>query len=223
LLGPVTYYLGSKRGVSMAKWTAAQKAEALAIAEASSIREAAEQTGVPEGTIKRWRSEAKDQGPLPAKTKNPEVQPQSTGRPSKFREEFIEQAFKLCLLGAIDTDLANFFEVDIATLYRWKNQFPRFCEALKKGKQVADAEVASRLFHRALGYSHAEDKIFQYEGEPVVVPTTKHYPPDTTAAIFWLKNRQPQRWRDKVQLTGHLTTDVTIEIAPGAEDAEAED
>lgn len=125
-------------------------------------------------------------------------------RPTKYKSEFAEQARKYCLLGAIDKDLAVFFEVDELTINRWKDAHPEFCKALKEGKDEADAKVADRLFNRALGYSHPEDKIFNNNGIPMVVPTMKHYPPDTTACIFWLKNRQKDQWRDKQdhELTG---------------------
>jgi len=119
------------------------------------------------------------------------------GRPSKYKKEYAEQAYKLCLLGATDKELADFFGVTESTLNLWKKEHPEFSESLKNGKEVADANVADRLYKRAMGYEHPEDKIFQYEGEPVIVPTIKHYPPDTTAAIFWLKNRQRGKWRDK--------------------------
>jgi hypothetical protein len=119
------------------------------------------------------------------------------GRPPKYDAKVTaEQAYKLCLLGATDDDMADFFEVDQRTINRWKNDHPEFCQALKDGKRAADAKVASALFHRAIGYSHPEDKIFNDQGAAMVVPTTKHYPPDTTAGIFWLKNRDKERWRD---------------------------
>ncbi len=91
---------------------------------------------------------------------------------------------------------------------RWKVSHPDFCKSIKAGKEVADAEVSRALKHRAVGYSHPEDKIFMHNGEPVVVPTIKHYPPDTAAAFIWLKNRAG--WRDKSEtaLSGK------IEIAP---------
>lgn len=120
-------------------------------------------------------------------------------RPSKYKNEMAKQAQKLCEFGATDAEIASFFEVDVRTVYRWQTQYKEFCQALKVGKEAADARVERSLFHKANGYSHPEDKIFQYEGTPIVVPTTKHYPPDTTAAIFWLKNRKPEEWRDKVQ------------------------
>lgn len=132
------------------------------------------------------------------------------GRPSKYKPEYAEQAYKLCLLSATDKDIADFFGVDEATINRWKEKHPEFCESLKRGKEEADARVADRLYQRAMGYSHPEEKVFQYNGEPVVVPTTRHYPPDVTAAIFWLKNRQRDKWRDKqdVEVSGNLQFEI---------------
>lgn len=140
-------------------------------------------------------------------------------RPTKYKAEFAEQARKYCLLGAIDKDLAVFFEVDELTINRWKDAHPEFCKALKEGKDEADAKVADRLFNRALGYSHPEDKIFNNNGTPMVVPTTKHYPPDTTACIFWLKNRQKEQWRDKqeTELTGKDGGPIEVEHTLPAE------
>ena len=120
------------------------------------------------------------------------------GRPSSYREEYAAQAEKLCKLGATDAELAEFFEVDEATIHRWKHSHGEFCESIKKGKTIADAEVASKLFHRATGYEHPEDDIRVVNGEIVITPTIKHYPPDTIAGIFWLKNRQKGKWRDKI-------------------------
>lgn len=119
------------------------------------------------------------------------------GRPTAYKSEFVDLAYNYALLGATDDELATFFSVEVRTIHRWKESKPEFCHALKRGKEIADAEIASKLFHRARGYSHPEDKIFNNNGDPLVVPTIKHYPPDTTAAIFWLKNRQPRRFRDK--------------------------
>ncbi len=119
------------------------------------------------------------------------------GRPTRYRAEYAEQASKLCKLGLTDKEMAKFFEVSESTLNNWKQSHPAFLESLKAGKDLADAEVAAKLFHRATGYEHPEDDIRAINGEIVITPTIKHYPPDTTAAIFWLKNRQPARWRDK--------------------------
>ncbi len=126
------------------------------------------------------------------------------GRPTDYKVEFNEQAYKLCLLGSTDADMADFFNVAESTINAWKLKHPDFSESIKRGKISADANVASRLYKRAIGYEHDEDKIFNNNGEPLIVPTTKHVQPDTTAAIFWLKNRQPKLWRDKqeTELTG---------------------
>jgi hypothetical protein len=124
------------------------------------------------------------------------------GRPSKYRPEFPTQAEKLCKLGATDAEIAEFFEVDVRTINRWKHDHDEFCQSLKRGKEVADEAVERSLFQRATGYSHDAVKIFQVEGKPLVVPLVEHYPPDTTACIFWLKNRKSDEWRDKVQVGG---------------------
>jgi len=119
------------------------------------------------------------------------------GRPTRYKSEYAEQARKLGLLGATDEALADFFEIAVSTLNKWKKDHPEFMESIKSGKQIADANVASSLYHRALGYSHQETKVFNNMGEIVTYECEKHYPPDPTSAIFWLKNRQPQAWRDK--------------------------
>lgn len=123
-------------------------------------------------------------------------------RPSKFDPTKCLQAEKLCKLGATDKELADFFEVSEQTLNSWKSAHPEFLESLKKGKAVADAEVASKLFHRATGYEHGDVHISNYQGEVTITPLVKHYAPDTTAAIFWLKNRRPDLWRDRMEHTG---------------------
>lgn len=120
------------------------------------------------------------------------------GRPSGFKSEFCLQAAKLCRLGATDKELADFFEVDETTVNRWKKDFPEFCLSIKEGKSLSDAEVADKLFKRATGYEHKETKVFLHEGAPVLVDVEKHYPPDATSAIFWLKNRRPDLWREKI-------------------------
>jgi hypothetical protein len=119
------------------------------------------------------------------------------GRPTKFKDEFVRQAQKLAELGATDREAAEFFQIDEATLYRWKHTHPEFCEALKVGKETADDRVEQSLYRRALGYSHDAVKIVTVDKEVLHEPFVEHYPPDTTAAIFWLKNRRPDQWRDK--------------------------
>ncbi|WP_250519489.1 terminase [Caballeronia sp. NCTM1] len=125
-------------------------------------------------------------------------------RPSNYKAEYAEQARKLCLLGATDKELADFFEVSEQTINAWKNAHKEFLESIKRGKMQADSDVADRLYQRAMGYEHPEIDLRVVGGEIVETPITKIYAPDTTAAIFWLKNRQRGKWRDKVdqEITG---------------------
>lgn len=118
-------------------------------------------------------------------------------RPTRYKAEYAEQALKLCRLGATDAELADFFGIAESTLNNWKNAHEAFMESIKTGKMLSDAEVADKLYHRATGYEHPEDDIRVVNGEIVITPTIKRYPPDTGAAIFWLKNRQSKKWRDK--------------------------
>lgn len=143
---------------------------------------------------------------------------QKVGRKSRFKAEYIELAYNYSLLGATDVDMAAFFGVSEKTFNTWKKYHPEFLQSLKKGKNIADAEVANKLFHRAKGYSHPDVIVSNYKGEIILTEVTKHYPPETTAAIFWLKNRQPELWRDKVvnELQGKDGTDLnpTVIILP---------
>lgn len=118
-------------------------------------------------------------------------------RPSKFGSVDKAQIEKLAKAGWTDEQMADFFSVTRQTWDNWKKANPAFFAALKDWKAEADHKVERSLYERATGYSHPEDKIFNNNGTPLVVPTTKHHPPDTTAAIFWLKNRNPAQWRDK--------------------------
>lgn len=124
------------------------------------------------------------------------------GRPSTYSEEFAKQAEKLAALGATDMEVADFFEVDVRTIYRWKHDHPEFCQALNVGKDKADERVINSLYQKAVGYEQDEVKIFMPAGadQPVYAPFRAKIAPDTTAAIFWLKNRKPADWRDKQEV-----------------------
>lgn len=133
-----------------------------------------------------------------------EAAPNLGGRPTAYRPEFVEQARKLALLGAIDREIADFFKVTDRTLYTWKHVHPDFAEALKIGKEAADDRVEQALYRRALGYSHDAVKIMTVDGSVVQEPYVEHFPPDTAACRYWLNNRRSAIWRDKqdVELTG---------------------
>lgn len=139
--------------------------------------------------------------------KPPEEHKQS-GQPTKYKPEYCELAKNYAIMGATDEQIAVFLKVSVATIGNWKNKHPKFLEALKEGKAIADHEVIKSLRQRAIGYEHKEDKIFQYEGQPVRVPTIKHYPPDPMAAKLWLYNRDPENWKDKREIDHTLKTPI---------------
>lgn len=93
--------------------------------------------------------------------------------------------------------MADFLGIVESTLNLWKLEYPEFSESIKRGKIVADSNVADRLYQRALGFEHDSEEIKVSDGEVIRVPVRKIYPPDSTAAIFWLKNRRSNEWRDK--------------------------
>jgi len=127
------------------------------------------------------------------------------GRPTKYKPEYAKEAMKLCKLGATDAQLADFFEVAISTVALWKVQHPEFSDAIKVPKAEADERVEQSLYRRAMGYEHDEVDIRVVDKEVIQTPIRKYYPPDSTALIFWLKNRKPADWRDKVE-TEHSGT-----------------
>jgi len=121
-------------------------------------------------------------------------------RPSSYKKEYSAQAIHLTKLGAIDKDLASFFGVSEVTINAWKQKHPEFLKSLKQGKQDADNMVKQALFKRATGYSHTDTKFATFEG--MITDSKeymKHYPPDSTACIFWLTNRDSDNWKRNVE------------------------
>ena len=105
--------------------------------------------------------------------------------------------------GLTDEQIANNMGVRRETLYDWKKKHPNISNALKKGKEVVDIQVENALLKRALGYEYTEEKveISEKDGRKVT-QTVKHVAPDTTAQIFWLKNRRPEKWRSEPRESG---------------------
>lgn len=105
--------------------------------------------------------------------------------------------------GLTDEQIAGNVGITATTLYEWKNRFSEISEALKKGKEVVDIQVENALLKRALGYDYQEQRIEKSEKDGTkIIQTIKHVPADTTAQIFWLKNRRPDKWRDKPEVPG---------------------
>lgn len=106
--------------------------------------------------------------------------------------------------GLTDEQIAKNLGVGERTFYEYKLKYPQFSQSLKRGKEVVDREVENALLKRALGYRYEEvtkELVLDPEtGEKTLQPVkvvTKEVVPDTTAQIFWLKNRKPEAWRDK--------------------------
>ncbi len=150
------------------------------------------------------------------------------GRPSKYQQVFAQQAIKLCKLGATDAELADFFEVDMVTLYRWYCSKPDFRKSVKMPKAEADDRVERSLYQKGVGFWVDTEKLFLlkddfYDDEGNIVrstqrvhhePTREYYPPDTAAAFIWLKNRRKETWRDKheVDVRGKVENVFTLNI-----------
>lgn len=135
------------------------------------------------------------------------------GRPTEYRVRYCKDAAKLCALGATDEQLADFFNVERSTISLWKSTHAEFSDAIKEAKANLDAQVEKSLFHRAMGYSHPDTHFSSFEGEVVETPTVKHYPPDPVSCIFWLKNRQPAKWRDAVRIEQTINGKVEIQVS----------
>lgn len=128
---------------------------------------------------------------------------ESGGRPTLYKEEYDRQAHKLALLGATVEEIADFFGVATSTVFLWLTKHESFSEAVKSGRMVADSEVAASLYKRATGFEFTETKqegVYDELGEfrpERVTQTQKYTAPETAAAFIWLKNRQPDKWRNK--------------------------
>jgi hypothetical protein len=122
----------------------------------------------------------------------------AAGRPTKFKPEYVDIAAGMTKNGASDADIAQALGVTIRTVWRWQAEHEAFYQALVVPSGAPDDRVERSLYQRAIGYTFDSEKVFQYEGAPVRVATTEHCPPDSNAAMRWLTNRRPDRWRDKV-------------------------
>lgn len=156
---------------------------------------------------------------LPHPTKamqSPKSQRRKTDLLGEHRAEIIAEAKELGLSGATDFQAAQTLGVDVVTIHRWKVRDPEFAAALRVGKDIADGLIEATLYHKARGYSFRSEKIFNNDGVITRAETVEHVPPDTTAMIFWLKNRQREKWRDvqdhKVQ--GEIEHKVSITDDP---------
>ena len=116
--------------------------------------------------------------------------------------------------GLTDEQIAHNMGIGTSTLYVWKNKHIEIAESLKQGKDVVDRQVENAMFKSALGFYYEEETV---TNAGVVVTTKKYSKPNTTAQIFWLKNRKPSEWRDKQEIE---QTNHNIEIDIGEWDGD---
>jgi hypothetical protein len=135
------------------------------------------------------------------------------GRPTLYKEEYNDQAYKLCLLGATDKELADFFEVSESTINNWKQEHQEFLESIRKGKKISDMEVVHSLYQTTQDRTVIEQQAFKckevyyndegkrIESEKIeIVDVEKVIPADFRSQQFWLKNRKSDSWRDKTEV-----------------------
>jgi hypothetical protein len=132
----------------------------------------------------------------------PSQESHTNGRPLEYRAEFVEFARIACSLGATDVEVAERLGVTARCVQKWRVRYPEFADAMMAGKEYADARVVRSLYLRAVGYSFESEEIFCSNGQVTRVDCVEHVPPDPTSIIFWLKNRKPEEWRDRRELTG---------------------
>ena len=160
--------------------------------------------------------------------------PSKTGRPTKYDPKYhIPWARGLLRRGATIKELAEEFGVAVSTIYEWSYQHEEFSEILKEDRELADFAVEDSLYRRAMGTKVTEKRTIvtagpDGESHPSRIEIVeKEVPPDTTAAIFWLKNRNPKLWRDRQDIQVNETDDANIKefigaLGLGVEDAGAQ-
>lgn len=122
------------------------------------------------------------------------------GRPTVYKKEYCEQVFKLCLLGADDSEIADFFRVTETTVNNWKKKHTEFFESIRDGKEKADLEIVNSLYQRAKGVTVKTQKaikikISRFEEDVKIVEVEESLPPDQRSIEFWLKNRKGKKWK----------------------------
>lgn len=130
------------------------------------------------------------------------------GRPTKYSQQMVQTVYWMARAGLTDEEMAKELGVVPATFYNWRQSHPDFAAAATAGKEAPDDLVEQSLFKRATGYEYTEEKVVLKDKAVHRVERTKRVvAPDTTACIFWLKNRRPNDWHDRqeVELGGNVT------------------
>ena len=141
--------------------------------------------------------------------------PRAIGRPTEYRENYPEQAFKQCLNGSTDAELAVFFDVNEDTIHEWKKKHPEFSESLRRGKEAAAGEVANALYRAAVGYERTVEKVVGEE----VQALKEWIPGDVQAQKYFLNNRARKHWRndpEAMQTINNKTLQIPMDIIEAA-------
>jgi len=131
-----------------------------------------------------------------------EIEKTPLSRVNRWNNDLIRLIFELALLGLTEEKICEVIDVPFGTFRGWKKSKPEMADALKRGKEVADAKVVATLYQRAVGYEVPEEHVKTYRGQSTVITTMRHVPGDVQAIELWLKSRQPALWNPahKVEL-----------------------
>ena len=138
------------------------------------------------------------------------------GPKSKFDSVDLGQLKSLVEHGYSDKEIAEFFGMALRTYLEYKQNNKEFQKLTFEWKDEADKRVERSLWERANGYSHPDTHISNYQGDVTKTEIIKHYPPDPVSMIFWLKNRHPDRWRDKQDVAMNFPQFDAIQVIPVA-------
>ena len=124
-----------------------------------------------------------------------------------WNDNMLQRVTLLASRGLTTKDIAVGLGINLMTFELWTRTNPEFRAAWEKGREIADNNVEKSLYQQATGYSLPDTTILTYKGEVITVPITKYYPPNVTAAIFWLKNRKRTEWADthKPEIIANMT------------------
>lgn len=139
---------------------------------------------------------------------------------TKFTKEFYDLAVKLATKGYLDKEICEYADVNINTFYKWKQKHPDFAEDLRKAKHKINQKIEAQAYKRAMGYMITETKTItgiNENGEEEIIrieKNNKHIPSDTKILMMLLKNRMPEKYRDKqeIELSGEITSNVNINL-----------
>jgi transcriptional regulator with XRE-family HTH domain len=123
-----------------------------------------------------------------------DAKPKKGGRSDSYRPEYAEIVRKLALLGWTDQQIAKHLGVSRTTLWSWQKTHEDLYEALSRAKDLADAEVLNALYQSAIGFETVEERLVKKGDTQVVVKLKTKHPPNTMAGMYWLNNRQRQRF-----------------------------